>query len=96
MFLAHATDPGHRTLVIFDEIHHAGIDSGWGTSAQEAFRESAAAILCLTGTPFRTSRDAIVFVPNDDGRAIPDYRYGYENNTYVWFRDKGTLREAAN
>jgi superfamily II DNA or RNA helicase len=78
MFLAHATDPGHRTLVIFDEIHHAGIDSGWGTSAQEAFRESAAAILCLTGTPFRTNRDAIVFVRSDGGRAIPDYRYGYD------------------
>src|SRR5262249_11062261 len=58
MFLAHATDPGHRTLVIFDEIHHAGVDSGWGKSAQEAFREAAAAILSLTGTPFRTNRDA--------------------------------------
>ena len=23
MFLAHATDPGQRTLVIFDEVHHA-------------------------------------------------------------------------
>jgi Helicase conserved C-terminal domain/Type III restriction enzyme, res subunit len=78
MFLAHATDPGHRTLVIFDEIHHAGVDSGWGISAQEAFHKGATAILSLTGTAFRTNRDAIVFVPSDDGRAIPHYRYGYD------------------
>ena len=37
MFLAHATDPGHRTLVIFDEVHHAGGGNAWGLSAQEAF-----------------------------------------------------------
>jgi superfamily II DNA or RNA helicase len=30
MFLAHATDPGHRTLVIFDEVHHAGAGAAWG------------------------------------------------------------------
>ena len=78
MFLAHAADPGHRTLVIFDEIHHAGADSGWGISAQEAFGRVATAIMSLTGTPFRTNRDAIVFVPSEGGSASPHYRYGYD------------------
>jgi hypothetical protein len=32
MFLAHATDPGQHTLVIFDEVHHAGTDAAWGIS----------------------------------------------------------------
>jgi superfamily II DNA or RNA helicase len=77
MYLAHATDPGHRTLVIFDEIHHAGVESGWGMRAQESFAQAAEGILCLTGTPFRTDRDPIVFVPSLGGSAEPHYRYGY-------------------
>lgn len=79
MYLAHATDPGHRTLVIFDEIHHAGVESGWGEAAQESFTRYAEAILCLTGTPFRTDRDPIVFVPSQLGSAEPHYRYGYDD-----------------
>lgn len=78
MFLAHATDPGHRTLLIFDEVHHAGVESGWGKSAQEAFARYATGILSLTGTPFRTGRDPIVFVPSQGGTATPHYRYGYD------------------
>jgi superfamily II DNA or RNA helicase len=78
MILAHATDPGHRTMVIFDEVHHAGARSGWGERAQAAFAESAAAILSLSGTPFRTDRDPIVFVPSTGSEAAPDYRYGYD------------------
>ncbi|KUI36266.1 DEAD/DEAH box helicase family protein [Mycobacterium sp. GA-2829] len=62
MFLAHVTDPGHRTLVISDEVHHAGADASWGTPAQFAFAQGAAAILSLSGTPFRTTRDPILFV----------------------------------
>jgi len=78
MILAHATDPGHRTMVIFDEVHHAGARSGWGERAQGAFADSAAAILSLSGTPFRTDRDPIVFVPSTGREAAPDYRYGYD------------------
>lgn len=78
MFLAHATDPGHRTLIIFDEVHHAGTHAAWGAAAQEAFSTGAAAILSLTGTPFRTNRDAIVFVPSEGGPARPHYRYSYD------------------
>ena len=78
MFLAHATDPGERTLVIFDEVHHAGANRGWGTAAQEAFGSGAAAILSMSGTPFRTDCDPIVFVPSRDGSALPDFRYSYD------------------
>jgi superfamily II DNA or RNA helicase len=77
MFLAHATDPGHRTLVIFDEVHHAGAGAAWGTSAREAFAAGAAAILSLSGTPFRTGGDPIVFVPSEAGETRPHYRYSY-------------------
>lgn len=78
MFLAHTTDPGQRTLVIFDEVHHAGTDAAWGTSAQEAFSAGAAAILSMSGTAFRTNRDPIIFVPSEDGNANPHYRYSYD------------------
>lgn len=78
MFLAHATDPGQRTLVIFDEVHHAGVGAAWGTSAQEAFAAGASAILSMSGTPFRTDRDPIVFVRSEGGNAQPHYRYSYD------------------
>ncbi|MEZ0070090.1 superfamily II DNA or RNA helicase [Streptacidiphilus sp. MAP12-20] len=78
MFLAHATDPGHRTLVIFDEVHHAGAKAAWGISAQEAFAAGAWGILSLSGTPFRTGRDPIAFVPSEHGNARPHYRYSYD------------------
>jgi superfamily II DNA or RNA helicase len=79
MYLAHATDPGHRTLVIFDEVHHAGADASWGEAAQFAFARAAKAILSLSGTPFRTGRDPIVFVPSRNGAADPHYRYSYDD-----------------
>jgi superfamily II DNA or RNA helicase len=79
MFLAHATDPGHRTLVLFDEVHHAGIGAGWGQASQTAFSKQATAVLSLSGTPFRTDRDPIVFIPSVNGAAIPRYRYPYRD-----------------
>ena len=78
MFLAHATDPGHRTLVIFDEVHHAGTDGAWGASAQEAFASGARAILSMSGTPFRVNKDPIVFVPSESGNPRPHYSYSYD------------------
>lgn len=78
MFLAHATDPGHRTLVIFDEVHHAGVGAGWGLAAQEAFAAGAWGVMSLSGTPFRTGHDPIAFVPSWEGAARPHYRYTYD------------------
>lgn len=69
------------TLVIFDEIHHAGDDRSWGSAVTDAF-EDAAHRLLLTGTPFRSDDAAIPGVryePGPDGTLVsrPDYAYGY-------------------
>jgi superfamily II DNA or RNA helicase len=76
MFAALAAEPGYRSLVIFDEVHHAGSESGWGVSAQQAFAGSANRIISLSGTPFRT-KDPIVFVHTVEGQSVADFRYDY-------------------
>lgn len=70
-----------KTLVILDEIHHAGDALSWGESVREAF-EPATRRLSLTGTPFRSDVNPIPFVtyaPGADGvkRSVADYTYGY-------------------
>src|ERR1700759_5436731 len=74
---------GRRTLVIFDEIHHAGDALSWGEAVREAF-EPARRRLALTGTPFRSDTNPIPFVTYGeqlDGsrRSSSDYVYGYAN-----------------
>ncbi|GAA3544589.1 hypothetical protein AFL01nite_16520 [Aeromicrobium flavum] len=84
-----ATNPvGHRvriersrTLVILDEIHHAGDALSWGDAVLEAC-EPAVRRLALTGTPFRSDDNPIPFVtyaPVGDGSisSVADYAYGY-------------------
>ncbi|WP_415169701.1 DEAD/DEAH box helicase [Nocardioides sp.] len=70
-----------KSLVILDEIHHAGDALSWGEGVREAF-EPAARRLALTGTPFRSDVNPIPFVtyaPGADGipRSVADYTYGY-------------------
>ncbi|MDX3402955.1 DEAD/DEAH box helicase [Streptomyces sp. ME01-18h] len=69
---------GRRTLVIFDEIHHAGEGDGqkWGPALKQAF-EMAERRLLLSGTPFRTDGSAIPFVEYEEGRAMAGYNYDY-------------------
>ena len=50
-----------RTLVILDEIHHAGDSRSWGDGVKAAF-EPAVRRLMLTGTPFRSDDNPIPFV----------------------------------
>ncbi|HEY6498291.1 MAG TPA: DEAD/DEAH box helicase [Streptosporangiaceae bacterium] len=74
---------GRRTLVIFDEIHHAGDALSWGDAVREAF-EPARRRIALTGTPFRSDTNPIPFVSYGeqlDGsrRSSSDYVYGYAN-----------------
>src|SRR3712207_5175792 len=45
-----------KTLVVLDEVHHAGDGLSWGEATEEAFG-FATRRLCLTGTPFRTKPD---------------------------------------
>jgi superfamily II DNA or RNA helicase len=70
-----------RTLVVFDEIHHAGDALSWGEAVQVAF-EPARRRLGLTGTPFRSDTNPIPFVTYTRGadgslRSSSDYIYGY-------------------
>lgn len=71
-------DPEHPTLVIFDEVHHLGDESSWGAAARSAFAQHARAILALSGTPFRSDRDRIPFLRDEDGMAIADFVYDYD------------------
>jgi superfamily II DNA or RNA helicase len=65
------------TLVILDEIHHAGHERSWGKALRQAF-ELAHRRLLLSGTPFRTSGEAIPFVNYDgEGYAKAHKRYSY-------------------
>ncbi len=71
----------HRTLVVFDEIHHGGDAKSWGDAIREAFGD-ATRRLALTGTPFRSDDSPIPFVTYErDGegllRSTADHSYGY-------------------
>lgn len=73
----------YRTLVILDEIHHAGDSLSWGDGVCQAFGD-ATRRLALTGTPFRSDTSPIPFVryvEDADGirRSQADYSYGYGN-----------------
>ena len=70
-----------KTLVILDEIHHAGDSKSWGEACAEAF-EPATRRLALTGTPFRSDTNPIPFVSYEAGndgirKSVADYTYGY-------------------
>jgi superfamily II DNA or RNA helicase len=80
-----------KSLVILDEVHHAGDGLSWGEAVEEAYGR-AARRLCLTGTPFRTKADErIPFVryvedgfEGSDGQgqaglmSVADFTYGYK------------------
>ena len=68
---------GVPTLAILDEVHHCGEEHSWGTGIRTAF-EPAWRKLLLSGTPFRSTNDAIPFVRYVDGVGAPDFRYGYD------------------
>ena len=62
------------TLVVLDEIHHAGDEenSTWGAALRTAFAVAPRRLM-LSGTPFRTDGAPIPFVRYDDqGYAISD------------------------
>jgi superfamily II DNA or RNA helicase len=69
------------TLVIMDEIHHAGDGLTWGDGLREAF-DTVKRRLSLSGTPFRTKADErIPFVSyeedGDEVRSLADFAYSY-------------------
>jgi superfamily II DNA or RNA helicase len=79
--LHRARTSNRRTLVVLDEVHHAGDALSWGDAVREAF-EPAARRLALTGTPFRSDENPIPFVryatePDGALRSAADHAYGY-------------------
>ncbi len=78
----HAARTGLRSLVVLDEVHHAGDGLSWGEAVAQAFGQ-AKRRLCLTGTPFRTRPDErIPFVryeTDGDGAlaSTADHTYSY-------------------
>ena len=71
-----------KTLVILDEIHHAGDAKSWGDGVRMAY-EHVERRLALTGTPFRSDDSQIPFVRYEavegaDGALVSsaDYTYG--------------------
>ncbi|NLE96603.1 MAG: DEAD/DEAH box helicase [Propionibacterium sp.] len=69
------------TLVVLDEVHHAGDTRSWGDALREAFHYAKRRVL-LTGTPFRSDEHPIPFVTYDqayDGARVSraEYTYGY-------------------
>jgi superfamily II DNA or RNA helicase len=69
-----------KTLVILDEIHHAGDAKSWGEGVRFAY-DQAERRLALTGTPFRSDDSPIPFIlyKEIDGALVSqaDYTYGY-------------------
>ena len=71
------------TLVILDEIHHAGDSRSWGDGVKQAFDEAERRLM-LTGTPFRSDDNPIPFVEYERGqdglqRSRSDSVYGYSD-----------------
>ncbi|GAB3941512.1 DEAD/DEAH box helicase [Corynebacterium tapiri] len=80
-FKHRAVASARRTLVILDEIHHAGDAKSWGDGVREAY-DDVRHRLALTGTPFRSDDSPIPFVRyEEDGEghqvSRSDYTYGY-------------------
>lgn len=67
-----------KTLVIFDEIHHAGDRKAWGDAVRQAF-EPAAFRLGMSGTLFRCDNRRIPFVRYEAGCSKPDFTYGFRD-----------------
>lgn len=69
------------TVVVFDEIHHAGDDLQWGTAVVDAF-DDARHRLAITGTPFRSDQARIPHIRyerTEQGaeQSVSDFTYGY-------------------
>jgi superfamily II DNA or RNA helicase len=71
------------TMVILDEIHHAGDSRTWGDGVKSAFEEAERRLM-LTGSPFRSDDNPIPFVTYERGenglqRSRSDSIYGYSD-----------------
>jgi superfamily II DNA or RNA helicase len=65
-----------RTVVVLDELHHAGDGKHWGRALRRAF-EASVFRLILSGTPFRSDNNPIPFVRYEQGESRADFAYSY-------------------
>lgn len=66
----------NKTLVIFDEIHHASHNQAWGEGLRLTFKNAVYRLL-LTGTPFRHDDGRIPYLTYTNRIAQTDFSYGY-------------------
>jgi superfamily II DNA or RNA helicase len=64
------------TIVVLDEIHHAGEEATWGQALRDAFA-GARYRVSMSGTPFRSDGSAIPFVRYAAGLSVADFSYDY-------------------
>jgi superfamily II DNA or RNA helicase len=64
------------TLVVLDEIHHAGEEAAWGQALRDAFA-GARYRVSLSGTPFRSDGAALPFVEYSAGECVAQTSYDY-------------------
>jgi superfamily II DNA or RNA helicase len=64
------------TLVLLDEIHHAGEEATWGQALRDAFGPARFRV-ALSGTPFRSDGSPIPFVRYEAGVSHADFSYDY-------------------
>ena len=64
------------TLVVLDEIHHAGEEASWGQALRDAFGEATYRV-SLSGTPFRSDGNPIPFVRYEAGACVAAFAYDY-------------------
>ena len=64
------------TLVILDEIHHAGDQATWGQALRDAFGQARHRV-ALSGTPFRSDGAAIPFIEYAAGECVASTSYDY-------------------
>jgi superfamily II DNA or RNA helicase len=64
------------SLVVLDEIHHAGEEASWGQALRDAFG-GARHRVALSGTPFRSDGAPIPFVRYEAGTCVASTTYDY-------------------
>lgn len=67
---------GSKTMLIADEVHHAGEHKSWGEMLRQR-AQKAGRYLLLTGTPFRDDECKLPFVRYVKHELQPDYTYSY-------------------
>ena len=66
-----------RSIVVLDEVHHAGEGMTWGEAILNTLKDSRF-VLCLSGTAFRSDGNPIPYVKYDEfGASKPDFVYSY-------------------